>query len=237
MGTSYSGFQAQKNANTIQSEVEKAFEILQKERVAMVGSSRTDAGVHAIQNFFHFDFDENIDPHFVYKMNALLPADIAVKNILPVSDTAHARFNAINREYKYYIYRFKNPFLDSRAYYYPYKLDVEKLSQLSELLINYSDFSSFSKRKTQVKTFNCDIMESEWYWQDEVLIYRVRANRFLRGMVRALVATMLWTSREEQELQVFKSIIEMKDQSRAKFSVPAHGLYLEHISFPKDIFK
>src|SRR5579885_810453 len=142
-GTAYSGFQSQKNANTIQAEIEKAFEMLQKEKIVMVGSSRTDSGVHALQNFFHFDFEKDLNPHFVYKMNAILPADIVVKNVFPVLDEAHCRFDAISREYKYYVYRSKDPFLRERAFYFPYKLDIDTLQQSAQEIGNYVDFTAF----------------------------------------------------------------------------------------------
>ena len=234
-GTAYSGFQSQKNANTIQAEIEKAFEMLQKERIIMVGSSRTDSGVHAVQNFFHFDYNENLNPHFVYKMNAILPADIVIKNVFPVSDKAHCRFDAISREYNYFIYRSKDPFLRERAFYFPYKLDIDKLQQSAQMLGNYVDFTAFSKRKTQVKTFNCRVIESEWFWEENILAYRVKANRFLRGMVRALVATMLKVGRSKMDLEQFKNIIESKDASRANFGVPAHGLFLIKVEYPPEI--
>lgn len=234
-GTAYSGFQTQKNANTIQAEIEKAFEILQKEKILMLGSSRTDSGVHALQNFLHFDFEKDLNLHFVYKMNAILPADIVIKNVSIVSDQAHCRFDAISREYKYYIYRFKDPFLRERAFYFPYKLDIEKLQQAAQMVRNYVDFTSFSKKRTQVKTFNCKIMESEWYWQENILVYRVKANRFLRGMVRALVATMLKAGRSKMDLEQFKEIIESRDASRANFGAPAHGLFLIKVEYPPEI--
>jgi tRNA pseudouridine38-40 synthase len=236
-GTAYSGFQTQKNADTIQSEVEKAFEVLQKKKIVMVGSSRTDAGVHAFQNFFHFDYNEELNPQFRYKLNAILPADIVIKNVLPVSDEAHCRFDAVSREYKYFIYRFKNPFYRETAFFFPYKMHIEKLQQYAKIIMSYTDFSSFSKKRTQVKNFNCSIMESEWYWQDDMLVYRVKANRFLRGMVRALVATMLKLSREDQDINVFRKIIEAKDSSRAYFGAPAHGLFLVKVEYPADIVK
>lgn len=234
-GSAYSGFQSQKNANTIQSEVENAFEILEKKRIVMVGSSRTDAGVHALQNFFHFDYEEALNPHFIYKMNAILPADIVIKNVFRVSNEAHCRFDAISREYRYYIYRSKDPFLRERAFYFPYKLDIDKLQQSAQTIRNYIDFTSFSKRKTQVKTFNCGIIESEWLWQEGLLVYRVKANRFLRGMVRALVATMLKIGREKIDLGEFKKIIESKDASLANFGAPAHGLFLIKVEYPFDV--
>ena len=144
-GTNYSGFQAQKNANSIQEEVERAFEILQKQKVVLTGSSRTDAGVHALQNFFHFDFGGILNPQLVYKINAILPQDIVIKSIMPVAADAHCRFDAISREYKYFVYRQKNPFLRDRAYYYPYKIDIDKLEEAAAILPQYQDFTSFSK--------------------------------------------------------------------------------------------
>lgn len=230
-GTAYSGFQSQENANTIQAEVETAFEILQKERLVMTGSSRTDAGVHALQNFFHFDYDGTINPKFVYKINAILPPDIVVKNIRRVSDEAHCRFDAFSREYKYYIYQQKNPFLADRAYYFPFKLDVPLMQQAAEILKEYNDFTSFSKRNTQVKTFQCNILESRWLNENDCLVYNVKANRFLRGMVRALTATMLKAGRGKISLEEFRQIIEAKDCTKASFAVPAHGLFLVSVQY------
>ena len=230
-GTNYSGFQTQKNANSIQEEVEKAFLILQKEKVLLTGSSRTDTGVHALQNFFHFDFDGLIHPQFVYKINAILPADIVVKNILPVSPDAHCRFDAISREYKYFIYREKNPFLNDRAFYFPYKLSMENLQKAAETLKSYNDFTSFSKRNTQVKTFVCQLHRSEWFFENGCLVYHVKGNRFLRGMVRALTATMLKVGRGTIDLQEYISIIEARDCTRASFAVPPHGLFLTSVEY------
>ena len=230
-GTAYSGSQSQENANTIQAEVETAFEILQKERLAMTGSSRTDAGVHALQNFFHFDYDGTINPKFVYKINAILPPDIVLKSIRQVSDEAHCRFDAISREYKYYIYQQKNPFLADRAYYFPFKLDVKLMQQAAEILKEYNDFTSFSKRNTQVKTFQCNILESRWLNENDCLVYNVKANRFLRGMVRALTATMLKVGRGKISLMEFRQIIEAKDCTKASFAVPAHGLFLGSVQY------
>lgn len=237
-GTAYSGFQSQQNTGlTIQGEIEKAFRVLQKEDVALTGSSRTDAGVHALQNFFHFDFEGTIHPQFVYKMNAILPDDIVIRKIVPVAADAHSRFDALSRRYKYFIYRKKDPFLRDRAFYFPYKLDIDKMQQAAAILKEYKDFTSFSKRNTQVKTFMCTILESEWTWEDECLVYHVRANRFLRGMVRALTATMLQVGRGKMDLEGFRGVIEARDCTKAYFSVPAHGLFLvevEYAALPAD---
>jgi tRNA pseudouridine38-40 synthase len=232
-GTAYSGFQTQENANTIQAEIEKAFQILQKNEVNLTGSSRTDTGVHAIQNFFHFDYDGIIHPQFVYKMNAILPLDIIIKNIKQVSNNAHCRFDALSRSYKYFIYQAKNPFLQDRAYFFPYTLNIVTLNECAALLMEYTDFTSFCKRNTQVKTFNCTIQESKWYMESDCLVYQVNANRFLRGMVRALTATMLRAGTGKISFTEFKAIIEAKDCTLASFDAPAHGLFLKEVSFPK----
>lgn len=233
-GTAYSGFQTQENANTIQAEVEKAFEVLQRDKVTMTGSSRTDAGVHALQNFFHFDYDGIIHPQFLYKINAILPADIVIQGLRQVNNNAHCRFDAINREYKYFIYRRKDPFLQDRAFFYPYKLDMELMKKAAAIVKEYNDFTSFSKRNTQVKTFNCDMMESQWLQENGCLVYNVKGNRFLRGMVRALTATMLKVGRRKLSIDEFRAIIDAKDCTRASFAVPAQGLFLVSVNYPQN---
>lgn len=235
-GTDYSGFQLQDNANTIQAEVEKAFEILHKQKVILTGSSRTDSGVHALQNYFHFDYSESINPQFIYKMNAILPADIVVKKLIPVAGDAHCRFDAVTREYRYYIYRYKNPFLRERAFYFPYRMDIDLMQQAAGVIKEYTDFTSFSKRNTQVKTFNCVIQESRWGMEDDCFVYYASANRFLRGMVRALTATMLRVGREKISLGEFRDIIEARDCTKASFAVPAHGLFLISVNYPVSYF-
>jgi tRNA pseudouridine38-40 synthase len=234
-GTAYSGFQSQQNANTVQAEIEKAIEVIQKEKVLMTCSSRTDTGVHALQNFFHFDYPGEINPHFVYKLNAILPDDIVIKALKSVPDDAHCRFDAVSRQYNYHIYRDKDPFIKDRAFFFPYKLDVQKLQQAAAILKEYTDFTSFSKRNTQVKTFECQIIESNWLLQDGCLVYNVKANRFLRGMVRALTATMLKVGRGKTSIDEFRAIIEAKDCTKASFAVPAHGLFLIQVGYPKEL--
>jgi len=251
-GTNYSGFQIQKNANTIQAEIEKAFKVLFKQSIDLTGSSRTDAGVHAEQNFFHFDINSNIGSEeilfpydfnsinsrkkFLYNLNSILPDDIVCKNLIRVSNESHCRFDAISREYKYVIYRFKDPFLVDRGYYYPYKIDKEILNTAAQLIKETLDFSSFSKKNTQVKTFECIILESKWHFGENEMIYKVKANRFLRGMVRALTATMLKTARGSMTINDFKQIINTGDPSKAFFSVPPQGLFLESVKYPEDYF-
>lgn len=235
-GTNYSGFQSQKNANTIQAEIQKAFKIILKKELELTGSSRTDAGVHAYQNYFHFDLESELSSQLVYNLNAILPGDIAIKDLLKVKDNAHCRFDAISREYKYHIYQKKSPFLTDKAFYFPYTLDIEAMQKAAIAIKEYSDFTSFSKRNTQVKSFVCDIKESRWVIQDGCLIYNVKANRFLRGMVRALTATMLNLGRRKIDLTAFRKIIEAKDCTLANFSAPAHGLFLTEVCFPGNYF-
>lgn len=256
-GTAYSGFQVQKNSITIQSEVEKALKIFFKHSYSLTGASRTDAGVHALQNFFHFDTDMPLthgkrvnklqtsevpspgepvptireDLGEAYNLNAILPHDIVIKRIFEVEKNAHCRFDAISREYKYFIYHDKNPFLEDRAFYFPYALDIGKLNEAASLILSNEDFSSFSKRNTQVNNFICRITKSQWIQEKNTLVYNVKANRFLRGMVKGLVGTMLKVGTHKISLEVFKKIIESKDCSRADFSIPSHALFLVAVNF------
>jgi len=242
-GTNYSGFQIQKNANTIQAEIEKALNIILKKEVSLTGSSRTDTGVHALQNYFHFDFDTPLisldtesDDTLLYNLNSILPEDIAIKKIIPVKENSNCRFDAIKREYKYYIYQTKNPFLIDRSYYFPYKLDIKKMIEAAEIIKEKKNFTSFSKKKTQLKSFECTIYESEWIFENESLVYHVIANRFLRGMVRALTSTMLNIGRGKLSLNEFISLIDAQDFAKANFAVPAHGLFLVSIQYPDKYF-
>lgn len=230
-GTRYSGFQIQPNTITIQSEVEKALTILFKQPFNLTGSSRTDAGVHALQNFFHFDADVLIEKKHEYNLNAILPPDIAVLSINAVKEEFHSRFNAVSRTYKYLIYKEKDPFLLEQAWYYPYTLDFKILQEAAQILKKYRDFTSFSKRNTQVKTFLCDIKSSEWNKEGNCIVYNVTANRFLRGMVRALVSTMLKAARGNISMDQFIQIIEARDCTKASFAAPAHGLYLVSVNY------
>lgn len=234
-GTRYSGFQVQQNANTIQSEIEKAFTILHRKPIALTGSSRTDAGVHALQNYFHFDFDEPVNPHFVYKMNAILPDDIVVKSFCPTSATAHSRFDATSRAYEYRIYRYKNPFLKGLAYYYPYKLDMELMQKAAAMVKEQTNFFAFAKTNTQVNNFKCTIFSSYWIDQEDILIYNVEGNRFLRGMVRLLTASMLKVGRGHLPLEQFNGLFSAVDV-KCGYSVPSDGLFLKAVNYPGGYF-
>ena len=234
-GSRYSGFQIQQNANSIQAEIEKAFKIFFKEDIVLTSSSRTDAGVHALSNYFHFDATNlphrKILDNITYNLNSILPDDIVVKRIYEVAPNAHSRFNALSRSYKYVVYQFKDPFAADRAYYYPYKLDIDNLQLAANVLMEYKDFASFSKKNTQVKTFNCTILKSEWSLQDNLTVYNVEANRFLRGMVRGLVGTMLRVGTGKISMGEFRGIIESKDCTKADFSVPPFGLFLLNVRY------
>lgn len=233
-GTNYSGFQIQENANTIQSEIEKAFKTIQRNPVELTGSSRTDAGVHALQNFFHFDYEGTINPQIIYKMNALLPKDIAVNNLFQMPSSAHSRFDATSREYMYNIHRFKDPFLQTTSLYFPYKLDIELMQSASELLKEQTEFFAFSKTNTQVKNFNCKIIKSEWLVEENRLTYNIAANRFLRGMVRSITATLLNIGRHKLSIIDFEKLF--KDQKKVGSSLPAHGLFLTKVNYPQNHF-
>ena len=215
-----------------------------KSAISLTGSSRTDAGVHALQNFFHFDSDVLPQPpaieKAVYNLNAMLPPDIVVKSIRRVADEMHCRFDAIQREYQYFVYQQKDPFNNFRSYYYPYKLDINLLQQAAAAILKFEDFSSFCKRNTQVKTFICNIAESSWEQQGTNFVYTVKANRFLRGMVRGLVGTMLKVGTGKIALEQFVQIIESRSAVKTDFSVPAHGLFLIKVNYPalnQDIFQ
>jgi tRNA pseudouridine38-40 synthase len=236
-GTNYSGFQIQDNAGSIQEEVEKALAIFFRRKFELTGSSRTDTGVHALQNYFHLDTEVLIDPQNLYNINALLPGDIVLRSVTVVKPEAHCRFDAVSREYRYYLYRVKNPFLADRAWFYPYTLDREKLREAAELVLQQNDFTAFSKRNTQVKTFLCSIEQSGWEEEKDCLVYRVVANRFLRGMVRGLVGTMLQVGRGKISVPQFGGILRSGDNRQTDFSAPGHGLFLFRVNFPVSTFE
>lgn len=232
-GTAYSGFQIQDNAPTIQGFVQQALNTILNSALVLTGSSRTDAGVHALQNYFHFDINQPIadTDKLAYQLNAILPHDIAIKKITPVEQDRHARFSAVSREYKYCITSFKDPFLIDTAYRYTQPVNIQLLHEAAERIQHNKDFSSFSKLNTQVFTNNCDVYKSEWYYEKDILVYNVKANRFLRGMVRALVATMLKIGSGKISMEEFNTIITSHDCNKAYFDAPAKGLYLIAVDF------
>jgi tRNA pseudouridine38-40 synthase len=234
-GTRFAGFQVQDNAQTIQGEVERAASVYLRSPIALTGSSRTDAGVHAKLNFFHFQSERLLGEDFIYHVNAILPRDIVLKGIYTVPEGSHSRFDAIARRYEYHIYRQKDPFKDDRAWFYPYPMDEEKLNKAASSILGEHDFTSFAKRRTQVYTHICRIDECYWKQSSEGWVFTIEGNRFLRGMVRALVATMVKVGRGNIDVNHFEYIRAAMDSKLADFSAPAHGLHLERVIFPEHL--
>jgi tRNA pseudouridine38-40 synthase len=236
-GKGYHGWQNQPNAISVQEVIEDALSKLLKTQTAIVGAGRTDAGVHAEQMFAHFDCDNAIDVEtLIFKLNAFLPNDISVQNIYEVNDNAHARFDAVSRTYNYKISLKKNVFNFEGAYYLKHDLDFYKMNEASKILFNYKNFKCFSRSNTDVKTYYCDIMLAEWNQANNDLIFTIKADRFLRNMVRAIVGTMIDIGSGKTSIEEFHKIINSEDRTNAGASVPAHGLYLSRIDYDKNIF-
>ena len=234
-GTRFAGFQIQDNAITIQGQVERAMATYLRENVQLTGSSRTDAGVHANRNFFHFSIDRILNHEFVYHVNAILPPDIAITGIYTVPEGSHSRFDAIGRRYKYHIYNSKNPLLNDRSWYYPYPMELAELNQAASSLLGLHDFTSFAKRRTQVYTHICTISVCQWHETEDGWVFMVEGNRFLRGMVRALVGTMVKVGRKKISVESFQNLLLSKDSAMADFSAPGHGLFLDDVIYPSEI--
>ncbi|MBS1688399.1 MAG: tRNA pseudouridine(38-40) synthase TruA [Bacteroidetes bacterium] len=232
-GTAFHGSQLQGELPTVQLAINNTLSTLFKTKIESFGASRTDEGVHALANYYHFDTEQELHKDFPYKMNAILPRGIAVENVYKAADdNFNARFDAISRKYRYRIYAKKDPFLFERALFYPFRLQTDLLRQTAEIIKEYNDFESFCKRNSQVRTYKCNIMTSQWEQRGEELHYIVEANRFLRGMVRGLVATQLRVARGQCSIENFRDIIDAKDCTKAYFNVAGHGLYLEQIAYP-----
>jgi len=236
-GKNYHGSQSQINARTIQSELENALQIYYRKEFSLVGASRTDKGVHAIQNFYHVDTDICFSREQVYNINSILPSDISLTGIYRSSPAFHARFDAISREYRYYIHTAKNPFLKGRSWYFPYKISFELLDEYAFTILKTVDFTSFSKKGTDVKSSICRIEKSTWAYEGNNIIFTVQANRFLRGMVRGLTATMLQCSRKNLSPVSFNTIVAGTNNLQADFSAPSHGLYLCSIHYGENVFQ
>ena len=235
-GTPFVGWQRQTAGDSVQSCLEDALSILFRKPISIVGAGRTDAGVHAHQLFAHVELDQLIEQDLRYRLNKLLPKEIAVRNIILVAQDAHARFDAVSRSYRYQITTQKNPFLQKRSYQFFKPLDVELMNLAAKILIDHKDFKCFSKSKTDVKTYICDIQHAHWKQNGSELVFYIQANRFLRNMVRAIVGTLIEVGLRKISISDFKSILASRDRSQAGYSVPAHGLYLENVNYPKHIF-
>ncbi len=237
-GTAYHGWQKQENAHSVQEELNSGLCMMLGGTVETLGCGRTDAGVHAREFYAHFDAENEISDakFFIYKLNKILPPDIAAAAVFKVSPLANARFDAISRTYHYQIVRRKNPFELDSAYYLYGALDIGKMNSASKLLFNFEDFTSFSKSNTQVFTNHCKVFKAEWYQKGDLFIFEIKANRFLRNMVRAIVGTLLQVGRGELSENEFSGIIAAKNRSLAGFSVPAEGLFLTQVEYPDAVF-
>ncbi|MFN8355480.1 MAG: tRNA pseudouridine(38-40) synthase TruA [Spirosomataceae bacterium] len=234
-GTAYHGWQIQPQATTVQETIEKALSTLLRQPVEIVGSGRTDTGVHAEQQFAHFDTQDRFDPvQLVYRLNKLLPPDIAIRQIVEVPAQLHARFDATYRKYEYRICRRKSPFLPNMAYFFERPLDVALMNQAAQKLLQYNDFQSFSLVNTQVYTFDCTITEAHWLTQGDMLVFHIKANRFLRGMVRAIVGTLLDVGLGKRPVATFDDIILAKDRRKAGQAAPPEGLFLTEVGYPSN---
>jgi len=238
-GTNYCGWQIQPNGPTVQDVLTKAFSTVLQENIEITGAGRTDAGVHASYFIAHFDsINDNLHENnkLLLKINGILPIDIAVQEIFKVKADAHARFDATCRTYNYYIHQQKDPFLVETSWYFPYKLDIDKMNQAAEILCQFTDFTSFSKLHTDVKTNNCKIISAKWTIDDYKIVFTITADRFLRNMVRAIVGTIIEIGKGKINLEEFVQIIENKNRSEAGMSVPPYGLVLSGIEYPDTLF-
>ncbi|MFL0352127.1 tRNA pseudouridine(38-40) synthase TruA [Xanthomarina sp. GH4-25] len=235
-GKDYHGWQNQPNAISVQEVIEQSMSTLLNDTIAIVGAGRTDAGVHAKQMFAHFDTEVHFKAQdLIYKLNSFLPKDIAILDVFKVNSDAHARFHALSRGYLYRISLNKDVFNNDESYYLKQVLDLNKMKQATNILFEYKDFQCFSKSQTDVNTYHCNIMQAEWHLVDNELQFTIKADRFLRNMVRAIVGTLINIGLGKLEVEDMHTIIKSKNRSKAGFSVPAHGLYLIEVAYPETI--
>jgi tRNA pseudouridine38-40 synthase len=232
-GTHYHGWQKQANVHSVQEEIEQKLSLILRSEIAILGCGRTDTGVHAKQYFAHFNSDLDLsNESLTKKLNKVLPHDIAILSLQKVADDFHARFDADYRTYEYWITQKVNPFLTEFAWLQYGGLNIEAMNEAAKLLLTHNDFECFSKVHTDVKTFLCDVTIAKWEQKDDKLIFTIRANRFLRNMVRAIVGTLIEVGKTRLTIAEFNTIIESKSRSEAGQSVPAHGLYLTEVHYP-----
>ena len=236
-GGAYCGWQRQPDMPSVQQTIEQALTKLLRTPTEIVGAGRTDTGVNASYYVAHFDSAEALDVEQVlYKLNRMLPYDISIDSLTEVEAGAHARFDAREREYTYYISTVKNPFRRASAWMYYVPLDVERMNQAARSLLEYEDFTSFAKLNSNNKTNICHIMHAEWSWQEpDLLCFKIRADRFLRNMVRSIVGTLVDVGRGRYTVEEFRSIVEAKDLQRSSAGAPAQGLFLSDVVYPERI--
>jgi tRNA pseudouridine38-40 synthase len=236
-GKNYNGWQSQNTGIGVQAVVEDAMSKIFQTPVKIVGSGRTDTGVHCEQQFFHADIEKEFDlPLMIQKLNSFLPQGIAINDIISVKNDASARYEAIERTYRYQITRKKNPFLEGYAWHFFKPLTLETMNKAAALLTGEHDFECFSKVKTDVNHFVCDIKSAGWQQKGDMLIFDITANRFLRGMVRSIVGTLLDVGTGKTTVAEFQSIIKSKDRKKAGANVPPYGLYLVKVKYPSSVF-
>lgn len=232
-GTRYHGWQLQANAQSVQAELNKALATLLRQPTETLGSGRTDTGVHATRQMVHLDTEVDLVPDkFLHSLNALLPPDITANSIFPVAQTAHARFDAVSRSYQYRICHRKNPFLQNLCYRYSVRPDVARMNAAAQLLLLHQDFECFSRVHTDVKNFRCAITQAFWRQEGDLLVFHISANRFLRGMVRAITGTLLEVGEGRMDTAGFGAVIQSKDRRKAGRAVPPQGLFLTRVEYP-----
>lgn len=235
-GKNYHGWQIQENAITVQEILDKSLSTILKTEIKSLGSGRTDTGVHAMSQVAHFDFNGNIIENFLYRINSLLPRDISINSINGVKENVSARFDAISREYIYKIHTKKSPFLNDYSYYYKSDIDIELLNKACDIIKKFKDFQTFSKVKTDVNNYNCNVSYAAIEKENNSYFFKVTSNRFLRGMVRAIMGTLFEINENKIELEFLEDIIIKKERKLAGPSVPAHGLYLNKVLYEEDIY-
>lgn len=237
-GGAYCGWQRQTDAVTVQESLERALSTLLRQSTEVVGAGRTDTGVSASYYVAHFDSNQEVDcDHLKYKLNLILPHDIAVFAIRRVRDDFHARFDAVEREYTYYISQRKNPFRRHSAWQYYVPLDVERMNEAAKALLEWNDFTSFAKLNSNNKTNICDVRWAEWrrdVEDESLLVFTIRADRFLRNMIRALVGTLVDVGRGKLTVEEFVNILHAKDLSLSSSSAPAQGLFLSNVKYNEE---
>jgi len=235
-GTSFHGWQIQPNAISVQESIEKALTTLLREPQSIVGAGRTDAGVHAKFMVAHFETDVNFkEVELVFKLNSFLSESIAIDCIYKVSLEAHARFDAVARAYEYRLVTTKNPFEIESAHFVNKSLDLEAMNKAAKKMLEYTNFKCFSKSKTDVKTYNCDLFYAFWEQEHDLLVFKISANRFLRNMVRAIVGTLIDIGSGKLKVEDMDRIIASQNRGDAGYSVPAKGLYLTEVSYPESV--
>lgn len=231
-GTNYSGWQIQTNANSVQQEITRAVNIILKEEVNLIGSGRTDAGVHAIGQVANFRTEKEIDLYkFQFSLNSILPEDISISSIQKVNEKFHSRFDAKKRTYLYLISQFKSPFYKRYSYYYPLQINLEKLNELSNLFTGKKNFSSFCKKQSSVENKICEVYEISCFTQYDLVVFKISADRFLHGMVRAIVGTLLNAEKKENSEEYIQQVFNSENRESAGEAVPAKGLFLYKVEY------